>query len=181
MSSMSPPNHSRATTEPAWVRYTLIGIALTFLSLFLFVPLVSVFVEAFKKEGSVENLKFLLARAEEARDVLPDELTKLGAIVDVAAAYRNIVDVVRRIAVARQHALDRDLAVLSPLAADAALAVVEMQLDRGAADRRPITGAIEDHVLHRLAAQCGGLGFAQHPAHGVDDVRLAATVGADDA
>jgi uroporphyrinogen III methyltransferase/synthase len=47
-------------------------------------------IEAFKKEGSVENLRFLLARAEEARDVLPEELTKLGAIVDVATAYRTV-------------------------------------------------------------------------------------------
>jgi sulfate transport system permease protein len=38
-----------ATTEPAWVRRTLIGVALVFLTLFLFVPLVSVFFEAFKK------------------------------------------------------------------------------------------------------------------------------------
>lgn len=53
MSSNAPPNHSRATQEPAWVRYTLIGVALTFLSLFLFVPLVSVFVEAFKKGWDV--------------------------------------------------------------------------------------------------------------------------------
>jgi sulfate transport system permease protein len=35
--------------EPAWVRYVLIGIALTFLTLFLFVPLVAVFAEALKK------------------------------------------------------------------------------------------------------------------------------------
>ena len=38
-----------ATAEPAWVRRTLIGVALSFLTLFLFVPLVSVFFEAFKK------------------------------------------------------------------------------------------------------------------------------------
>jgi sulfate transport system permease protein len=38
-----------ATTEPAWVRRTLIGVALVFLTLFLFVPLASVFFEAFKK------------------------------------------------------------------------------------------------------------------------------------
>ncbi|MBC7954410.1 MAG: sulfate ABC transporter permease subunit CysW, partial [Cytophagales bacterium] len=38
-----------ATAEPAWVRRTLIGVALVFLTLFLFVPLVSVFFEAFKK------------------------------------------------------------------------------------------------------------------------------------
>ncbi|MEB0136221.1 sulfate ABC transporter permease subunit CysW [Actimicrobium sp. CCC2.4] len=38
-----------STVEPAWIRWTLIGVALTFLTLFLFVPLVAVFVEAFKK------------------------------------------------------------------------------------------------------------------------------------
>jgi sulfate transport system permease protein len=37
------------TLEPAWVRIALIAVALTFLTLFLFVPLVAVFVEAFKK------------------------------------------------------------------------------------------------------------------------------------
>jgi sulfate transport system permease protein len=35
--------------EPVWVRGVLIAIALIFLTLFLFVPLVAVFVEAFKK------------------------------------------------------------------------------------------------------------------------------------
>ncbi|MDD2833932.1 MAG: sulfate ABC transporter permease subunit CysW [Methylotenera sp.] len=40
---------SRATSEPAWVRYLLIGIALSFLSLFLFVPLAAVFTEALRK------------------------------------------------------------------------------------------------------------------------------------
>lgn len=38
-----------ATLEPFWVRALLITIALAFLTLFLFVPLLSVFVEAFKK------------------------------------------------------------------------------------------------------------------------------------
>jgi sulfate transport system permease protein len=35
--------------EPAWVRIALISVALAFLTLFLFVPLVAVFAEAFKK------------------------------------------------------------------------------------------------------------------------------------
>jgi sulfate transport system permease protein len=39
--------------EPAWVRYVLIGIALTFLTLFLFVPLAAVFTEALKKGWDV--------------------------------------------------------------------------------------------------------------------------------
>lgn len=47
-------------------------------------------VKAFEEQGSIENQTFLLARAEQARDVLPDELTKLGAIVDIAAAYRTV-------------------------------------------------------------------------------------------
>ncbi len=49
-------------------------------------------VKAFQKDGSIENQKFLLARAEQARDVLPKELTKLGAIVDEAIAYRTVAE-----------------------------------------------------------------------------------------
>ena len=40
---------SRTTTEPALVRWTLIGTALAFLGLFLFVPLAAVFAGAFKE------------------------------------------------------------------------------------------------------------------------------------
>ncbi|MBA3755391.1 MAG: sulfate/thiosulfate ABC transporter permease CysW, partial [Nitrosomonas sp.] len=43
----------RATQEPAWVRWSLIGVALVFLTLFLFIPLISVFYEAFKKGSDV--------------------------------------------------------------------------------------------------------------------------------
>jgi sulfate transport system permease protein len=42
------PNVSNVL-EPAWVKVVLLTIALAFLTLFLFVPLVAVFVEAFKK------------------------------------------------------------------------------------------------------------------------------------
>jgi len=47
-------------------------------------------VRAFQKQGGVENLRILLARAEKARDVLSRELSKLGAIVDEAFAYRTV-------------------------------------------------------------------------------------------
>jgi len=40
---------SRATSEPAWIRWTLITTALLFLSLFLFMPLAAVFTEALRK------------------------------------------------------------------------------------------------------------------------------------
>ena len=40
---------SRATSEPIWIRWSLIAITLLFLSLFLFVPLAAVFTEALRK------------------------------------------------------------------------------------------------------------------------------------
>ena len=47
-------------------------------------------VREFKKQGSIENLRILLVRAEKARDVLPKELSAAGAIVDEAFAYRTV-------------------------------------------------------------------------------------------
>jgi uroporphyrinogen III methyltransferase / synthase len=47
-------------------------------------------VREFKKQGSIENLRILLVRAEKARDTLPKELSGLGAIVDEASAYRTV-------------------------------------------------------------------------------------------
>src|SRR5216110_2945606 len=47
-------------------------------------------VREFKKQGSIENLRVLLVRAEKARDTLPKELSALGAIVDEAFAYRTV-------------------------------------------------------------------------------------------
>ena len=44
-----PPVPRRATHDPAWVRRTLILIALGFLGLFLFVPLAAVFAEALRR------------------------------------------------------------------------------------------------------------------------------------
>ena len=47
-------------------------------------------VETFQRHESVENLKFLLVRAANARDVLPKRLAQMGAIVDEAIAYRTV-------------------------------------------------------------------------------------------
>ena len=46
-------------------------------------------VEAFRKSG-VTGLRMLLPRAAEAREVLPDELIKMGAAVEVVEAYRTV-------------------------------------------------------------------------------------------
>jgi uroporphyrinogen III methyltransferase/synthase len=47
-------------------------------------------VREFANQGGVENLRILIARAEKARDVLPKELSGLGAIVDEGFAYRTV-------------------------------------------------------------------------------------------
>ncbi|CAN5661661.1 uroporphyrinogen-III C-methyltransferase [soil metagenome] len=47
-------------------------------------------IKELQKETTVENLKFLLPRAEGAREALATELTRLGAIVDEAIAYRTV-------------------------------------------------------------------------------------------
>jgi sulfate/thiosulfate transport system permease protein len=47
------PTLSAATMEPAWLRRALIAVALGFLTVFLFVPLLAVFAEALKKGWDV--------------------------------------------------------------------------------------------------------------------------------
>src|SRR4051812_41143190 len=47
--AVTPRRAHDASSEPAWVRSVLIGVALVFLALFLFLPLAVVFVEALKK------------------------------------------------------------------------------------------------------------------------------------
>jgi sulfate transport system permease protein len=75
---LSPRSALAATHEPPWVRRALIGGALLFLSLFLFVPLLAVFVEAFKKGWEV----YLAAIVED--DALSAmKLTLLAAFIAV--------------------------------------------------------------------------------------------------
>ena len=59
-------------------------------------------VEALQNESSSwEDVRVLLPRAEEARDVLPESLRKWGAQVDVVTAYRTIPA-----GMAKQHIID---------------------------------------------------------------------------
>ena len=62
-------------------------------------------VRQFQKQGGVENLRILIAHAEKARDVLPRELSKLGAIVDEAFVYRTVPET-RDVTGARQRFLE---------------------------------------------------------------------------
>ncbi len=102
-------------------------------------------------------------------------------VLHVAAPHVRAVDEVGRLTVVPQYPLHRDLGILGPLPCRPAEAVVEEELHacarHGLAQRR----AVENDVLHRVAAQGGGARLSEHPAHGVDDVRLAAAVRPDHA
>jgi len=69
---------SRALSEPAWVRWTLIAITLVFLSLFLLVPLAAVFAEAFRK-----GLETYAAAITEPDAVSAIKLTLIAAAISV--------------------------------------------------------------------------------------------------
>ncbi|HEX5357112.1 MAG TPA: sulfate ABC transporter permease subunit CysW [Aquabacterium sp.] len=76
--TIAPPDVVGATKEPVWVRWVLTSIALVFLTLFLFVPLASVFFEAFKKGVDV-----YLAAVTEPDAVSAIKLTLIAAVISV--------------------------------------------------------------------------------------------------
>ena len=76
--SVAPPRVADAVSEPAWVRRTLIGVALAFLTMFLFVPLVAVFVQALAK-----GLDVYWAALVEADAVSALKLTLISAGISV--------------------------------------------------------------------------------------------------
>ncbi len=69
---------ANATTEAPWVKWTLIGVALAFLTFFLFIPLTVVFVEALKKGWGV-----YLAAVVEPDAVSAIKLTLIAAAISV--------------------------------------------------------------------------------------------------
>lgn len=70
--------YKRATSEPAWVRWSLIGIALAFLALFLLIPLAAVFAEAFRKGWGV-----YVAAITEADALSAMKLTLIASLISV--------------------------------------------------------------------------------------------------
>ncbi len=67
-----------ATTEPRWVQLALIGVALAFMTLFLFIPLATVFAEALKKGWAV-----YLAAITEPDALSAVKLTLIAALISV--------------------------------------------------------------------------------------------------
>jgi len=69
---------SRSIAEPAWIRWLLIGTALAFLGLFLFVPLAAVFAEALRK-----GFEVYLESFNEADALSAIKLTFIAAAIAV--------------------------------------------------------------------------------------------------
>ena len=128
-------------------------------------------------------------RLDDARDhVLLDDRVAARAearaeeqLRDVLAAAADAVQEIGRLPVARDDALQRHLGVAGVLTTELAVRVVEHEFDRRLPDRLARARAVEDDVGHRVAAQVLRRDLAHHPAHRVDDVRLAAAVGTDHA
>ncbi|CAM5576979.1 hypothetical protein SSTU70S_02917 [Stutzerimonas stutzeri] len=95
---------------------------------------------------------------------------------NVAPAAFGAVEEVGVLPVAGNAAADGNFGEGRVLAGQAAVGVVEDQLDARLRHRLAGVRAVEDDVRHRLAAQVLRRAFTHHPAHGVDDVGLAAAV-----
>lgn len=75
---MRAPDGKRQPSEPAWVRRVVIAIGLSFLTLLLFVPLVAVFAEAFRK-----GLGIYMANLRDPAAAAAIRLTLLSAAISV--------------------------------------------------------------------------------------------------
>ena len=101
-------------------------------------------------------------------------------IGNVAAAHGLIVDEISRFALTRQLPLDAHLGILPPRPLQTVVAVVKHQLHRSPRRRTARRRTVKNHVLHTLAAKLLRRSLAQHPAHRVNHIRLAAAVRPDD-
>ena len=102
-------------------------------------------------------------------------------VLHIAPAHDLVVDEVAGAALSREHTLDGNFSKLVPWPASPRKAVVEDKFNTRTTRWFAKTRAVEDDVLHRLATQLASSAFTQNPAHSVDDVGLAATVGANHA
>ncbi len=100
-------------------------------------------------------------------------------IRDVLAAAAYAVQKVIRLGFARHQSLDGDFRKLGILAPETTIRIIEDQLNGGLGNRLAGSRTIENHIRHGLAAQVLGGRLTHDPAHSVDDIRLATTIGAN--
>ena len=98
---------------------------------------------------------------------------------EIGAPHGGLVDEVLALAATNEPARDRDLAEVD-LVAEAAVRVVEHELDLAVIRRRPVRGAAEEDVVGLLGPELGRGQRAGGPDDRVGDVRLAGAVRADD-
>ncbi len=97
----------------------------------------------------------------------------------VALAHVAAIDAIDRAGLALDAARHFDGVVFVPGAGRGAIGVVDEERDLGHVARRAPARAGEDHVVHLAAAQRGRARFAHHPAQRIEQVGLAAAIGAD--
>ena len=112
--------------------------------------------------------------ADDAHAVVTDARIR-EELVDILEAAARTVDEVLALATAVEAARHRHLAEIDGQRA----VVVEDQRDFRNVERAPLRRAREDDVLRARAAQVADVLLAEHPAHGIRDVALAAAVGTD--
>ena len=99
----------------------------------------------------------------------------------VPGAHFLAVDSVCRAHAALNPPDHLELVVLVVEPRRSAVRIVQVQGHLGDVACRAASGAPEDHVVHLAATQAFGRGLAHRPAERLDEVGLAAAVGADDA
>ena len=133
--------------------------------------------------GLLEHLAAILAFG--GQDLVDAALTDQGIAVladagvpeqvhDVPQTAGRAVDLVLAVAVAIHPAGDGNLGKVN---GEGVVLVLKDQRHLAVGEAAAALGAIEDDVLHLRAAQALGTLLAQHPAHRVGDVALAAAVG----
>ena len=112
--------------------------------------------------------------------ITPAKSGALEQVGDILAADMGAVDVVAGLVLrfAGDFAADPDFAEIRVFASDPPEAVVDDNFDRSLIQTLPGIRAVEDDVVESLAPDVAGA-FAENPADGIDDVGLAASVGAD--
>ena len=151
--------------------------------------LASFFVARYARRLFQKNAQLFRLRLDDARNhALLNHSIRTRAearpkehIQNIATTHGLVVQVIAGANIALHDALDRELGVLAPLPRRATARVVKHQFDAGTRHWLPVPTAVENHVIHRFAAQGRGFALAKHPAHCVDHVGFAAPIGADDA
>ena len=99
----------------------------------------------------------------------------------IARAGFLAVDAIGRPGIPRDPAHDLQRVAVVETGGHAALGVVHRQRHLGKGTGAAGAGAGKDHILHPAAAHRGGAVFAHHPAQSLQQVRLAAAIGPDNA